>query len=555
MALLNRRSDRLAAPTEAMTSRPEPLGLSTSWADESADEADGVRSVLEQAEQLVARHPSSTAALARLAHAALAAGSESRARQAAKRVLADKDATEDPPSLVSAAQVLAVTGDMGLAEEALARLAGRSFPHLYSQFAVERGDFQTALARLDESDDAISESLRGWIFLQCGQFTDAIRTFRQVISRGFVSPDLYINLGYAYGAVGSIRKAIRATQSAVGLAPANRTASFNLAAFRAAAGDEEGALSALRPLSQYYPESLRISFAIADVHSKFQHHDIAERELRRASTSKAAWAAHPIERSELKANIAALQGIQGKRDPLGVRATILGCLESTGYRSLSLARMLAPMFKRVSEADALAVIHRELGRLHNAEDLSPVSARVAFLRLDFAQATNATEAWVASDPFDLQAGAMLTYLLLEVRNDPSAAAQVGRMMLRRYPMDAVLSNNTAYALVLLGECDEAQRLLAASDDNLLALATKALAEVRLGNIDEGLQLYETAALAAAKMPEYSDATQLIRYRAAQVARIFGRRPSHNESDLALELADDPRFHVLQASEVLTKFLR
>lgn len=551
MALLDRRANRLAAPTETMTARPEAIRRSPTLTAEVGEEASGVTAVLDQAEHLVTQHPTSAAAFARLAHAALAVGNEGRARRAARQVLAIDSATEDPPSLVAAAQVLTVTGDSEIAEQALARLGGRWFSHLYAQFAVERGDLETALGRLGEVADPVGESLRGWLYLQSGRFEEAIRTFRRVVALGFVSPELYVNLGYAYGAVGSLSKAVRATQSAVGLAPANRTASFNLAAFRAATEDEHGAVAALRKLAAYYPETLSVAFAIAETYSQFRHYDAAERELRRASTSQAGWAADPIERLELKANIAALQGLQGKLAPIAVRTTIFECLEGTGYQSLSLGRMLAPMFGRVSDRESLAGIYEKLSRLHPAEELLPLAARTAFLGLELEKATELAEAWMASDPFDVEAASMVTYLLIEVKGDAEAAARIGRTMLRRYPHAWLLANNTAYALVLLDQCKEAQKLLAGFEENSIAIATKALAEVRSGNIEQGLELYKTAATAAQEAG-YLDMADLIRYCSSKIANLVGYDNFYDAAALAPRLADDPHFHVLERSEALVR---
>src|SRR3546814_1340774 len=123
-----------------------------------------------------------------------------------------------------------------------------------------------ALARLSDApkNDAGARALEGWLLVQMQRYPEAIRAFRAALVHAPSSPDVLTNLGYAYGAVGGLRKEIQATRSAVALAPSDRTAGLNLAAFLMGARNYTDAISTLSRLRDFHPDDLRLEFAIAE---------------------------------------------------------------------------------------------------------------------------------------------------------------------------------------------------------------------------------------------------------------------------------------------------
>lgn len=538
--------ERFAGPTEAIPSRPEPL-RSIRWIDEAnSDETEAATAILDQATSLVERHPDSSAALARLAHAELAMARRTDAGRTARRALDLAVIQGDVSAIVAAALVLTAIGEAGSAEEALIGVGGRSFPALFARLAIERGDWNVALARLSDSTDAATLGLRGWVYLQLGRYAHAIKDLRLALLEGPPSPDLYINLGYAHGALGSLRKAISATRTAVSLSPANRTAAFNLVAFYSILGDKSAALHVLSGLQGHRPNELPVYLAVAEVYARFGDYVEAERELRKAKSERAAWAASPEDRAALKANLVAVECCLGKIAIDEGRRRIRRTLEDSEYRDLAIARIYAGWCKKTTDADDLESLLRELGRRHNSVNLTSFRVQLAFLRGDFDDALRGARVWAANDPFDAGAAATLTYLLVEVERAYDEAVREGQAALHRLPGNALLRNNVAYSLILGGRLSEARRIVSdprTQEGHDVLVATRGLLALKEGNIDEGLALYETAASQAVAHGD-ENLAGLIRYRLAIEAFRVGVKTPFDLDELREQLDDDPRFHVL-----------
>ncbi len=539
--MLRQEERRLAGPTEAMSAGPDRLVSATPLLEDPLDaDVDGVTAVVDQASVLVQRNPRSSAARARLAHAQLAAGRNDDARRTAREVLANKAAIDDAPSLVAAATVLASVGDVESAEGALALLGGRRFPHLFARLAADRNEWDTALARLDGFSDSPSRELRGWIEIQRHRYREAVQSYRAVIATSdSASPDLYVNLGYAYAALGSLRKAIRATKAALVMSPGSRTAGFNLAAFQIAAGDNVAALSALGDIRRHHPDELAPVLAIASALARAGELKEAERELRQAEQSTW-WGAGPVERATIKANLVAVRQARGQVTPADAYGRVRTILEKIDYNDLGIARLLLWWMYSTKQAGDAKKLLQELGRRFPAQLLGAFRTQEALLRLDFDRAINEARRWTNDEPFDTAAVTNLTYLLLEARDAFEEAVRIGRNALQRFPSEIVVRNNVAYGLVQLGRLDEALKTLAYPScvTDPVCMATLGLLRLRQGRIDEGLTLYQRAAETAGKSsPILAD---MIRQRAAVEADNFGRKV-----DLPVGIAQrngaDPRF--------------
>jgi Flp pilus assembly protein TadD len=457
-------------------------------------------------------------------------------------VLNSRSALDDPPSIVGAAIVLAAVGDSEAAEAALTLLGGRWFPHLFAQLAVERNELETALSRLAGLTDSASGGLRGWIELQRHHYREAVQAFRAVIAAGSSSPDVYVNLGYAYGALGSLPKAIRATRTAFGMAPASRTAGFNLASFYSAAGDMESALTVLDRLRHHHPDELAPLIASASIRARFGDLERAERELHLAERERAVWAADAIGRGTLKANLVAIRQARSRISTKEAFLKVRAIVEQLEYKDLGIARLLPFWMLSTRQApDAQEILH-ELSLRHPSNQLGAFRTHASFLRLDFEAAISEARRWTADEPFDPSAVIMLTYLLIETQDAPDEAARIGKAALQRMPSDKVIRNNLAYALVLLNQLEEATRVLGPlkNGNEPLCLATAGLIQIRLGRIDDGLAMYERAAVIAERA-NAADLADLIRQRGAIEAGLAGRVIAFDIHSIAAKHDTDPRF--------------
>ena len=118
------------------------------------------------------------------------------------------------------------------------------------------------------------------------------------------APGTLCNLGYAYAAAGSVRKAIRATTAAAALDPADRTAGLNLAALLLSQDRAPEAVAAIDRLTAYHPDDIDLESAAAAVLLASGDTAGALRRLRRLKGTRAARDAAPARRDELRLDIA-----------------------------------------------------------------------------------------------------------------------------------------------------------------------------------------------------------------------------------------------------------
>lgn len=539
----------LAGPTDTTTSQPAPLRLvqplipATDEDDSRSQEPgwrEAVLSALIVAREEADRHSQSATMAARHAQAAWNAGEVDEARRAASKALALDVEKGDMAAAVVATQILVALGDLSAAEEALRSiaLAGQAST-LFARLAAARGEFRTALARLNGAEDYVTLSLRGWLHLQLGDFEDAIRWFRRAMRSALPTPDLLTNLGYAYGAVGSLTKAIRATTAATQLAPADRTAGFNLVAFHLAAGACDRAIRELSRLRQFHPNDLDIDFAVAEALMRSDKLEAAARELRRAKSEKRAWAASSVMRAELRSNLAFVDFRLGLHSRENAIRILQKELEATNYVSLGIIHLLAALFVHRRQASEVVALYDAALKLHREDELYDVSTRVAILRGDAALATDTAKRWVEKQPFSSVAATVATYLLT-VQQSYDEAVRIGIPALRRYPRDIMLANNVAYALAMLKRPEQARRIIIPTPGSPAVTATMALIHLASGATERGMAGYETAEQLAFKEGDATLAV-LIRLHSVLALAWFGHRSKLPEIEIPVGVEDDPRF--------------
>lgn len=545
---------RLAAPTDTTTVAPDAVAptFDGTPADGAVDETerDYPPGFLVQAQGLAERNVESSAAHARLAHAQLLTGDRDGAIRSAKSSVALVLTDRDTPALVSAAGVLLALDSLDGAEEVLLQYADEpGVAALLSHVAAENGDFRTALARLRSLEDPVSRAMRGWLLLQLRDYQKAIHELRQSV-RDAPSPSAYTNLGYAYGALGLLAKAIAATRVATSLAPADRTASFNLVSFLVAAGEYDFAVSELARLREYHADDLKVTFAHAHVEWRRGHRDQALALLRRSRSTKAFWSGPEDERAELNGNIAFLEYQTGKRSAEDAAAALQKALIESQYRSRGLARLLCAMLNRTNQAKQLEALYEAMLRDRRADEIYDIEARLATLKCDYARALEVGRRWAAESPFDEDAAILVTYLLAEFAGKYAEAAKFGSDALERFPASVMLRNNTAYALVMAGRTREALRVLPRTTDNACVVATRALARLADGDVEGALQGYADAQRVADEAGD-SRLSAMIGLRLAFLRLDLAESP-RRDLDVSEELKDDPAFVLLSRAQLVPR---
>ena len=516
------------------------------------DEVQEATGALAQARSLADKHPGSVTALARLARCELDFEHRVSAMNAASAVVASHDAS-DAVALLVAAQVLAAVGDTRSAEEALSFvLASDSTGEgarcaalvMSADIAARHGHLDTAMAYLQQVGDNRHEAraLEGAILVRLGRYHDAIRVLRAALRDIPDTPQALCNLGFAYAAVGSVRKSTRAMKAAASLAPTDRTAVMNLAALLLSQDETAEALSVVDRLAGAHPEDVRLEFAAAEIVHASGDRCGALRRLQQLKASGRMRTAPPERRAELDLDILLLSG-QAKTSAAVFTHTVKA-LKSCDYRSETIARMLASAAQSTAMLPELEAAYAELSERHNRETLLAVEAQVAFLRFEFDRSLTAAIEWTRHEPFSMDAHISATYLLCMHAGDYEAAARIGQDGIRRGLRSPVLRCNVAFALAMSSDPDKAARVLPDGLDLEPARATAGLIEVVRGNADQGIQMYDNCAQATRRRGDHDLADLIESHRL--LAEIMAGRTITEErlARLAARSSTDPRFKVL-----------
>jgi tetratricopeptide (TPR) repeat protein len=401
----------------------------------------------------------------------------------------------DIPSVLVAVDALVALGHGDEADAALGSLPAEHVREvsLYAELAAQRGDFDVALARLAHATGGMARALRGWLFIRCGKFAEAVRELRAA-SAVTASPSTLINLGYAYAALGSRRKAVRTTEIATGLSSGSlgTLASLNLVAYFIAEGDFVAARSVLDRLEHRQPHNLRVNLARAYLLSREGDNLGSLRELRRARSSHAYWASAD-ERAEIAADVAYLEFRVGKRTRAEALKALHEQLVKTSHQSLGVANLMSLLTWKTSDAKSFEAVYQALRRVHAADEVLNLEAHLCMLRANYERAADLSAEWAQRCPFDEAAVVNAVYLLADGKNDFVRAAELGVGGLRRFPGSALLANDVAYAFAMAGDLQRARKYLPRQDCLPEVKATRGLISFLAGQQEEGLRQYDEAA--------------------------------------------------------------
>jgi tetratricopeptide (TPR) repeat protein len=529
------------AALRAITPLSEALGLSdsppttTSEGQPLAERADEElkalqQGIIAQAEQLAAQHPRSPTVWARLAQAHHNKDNTQKAIEAARRALSlalnrkTRQSIRRPSSTVVvdsaacyvAATVLAATGRAAEAEEALIQLP-LSGEHrvVAAALAAERGDYSTALDRLELTTGATAAALRGWLYLQVGRYDQALSELRRIVVSGHPTPAVLTNMAYAYAVLGSLRKAVRAAQQAVKLAPMSHTASFNLVGYLLTAGTAGPALAELDRLAKVLGgDDADIVLARAGVRLSDGQEQAALQTLRQG-LQRVQLRGSARARAEVRGNIALLEGRLGLRPHSKVIEDIRTQIQRADGRSVTLVIILADLLHTTTAHPEIEALSHHLEPHQTTEELLPLKVRLAHLSANFDNEAILARRWTESEPMDPKAA--LTAVCIHGLNsgDYSGAAEMGLQAIRRMPHDVLLRNNTAYMLALAGRGNDAQQVLGPiAEEDPAVIATRGLVLIASGDLFGGCALYRQAAIVAAGLTDKLQAQRLTSLMAA-----------------------------------------
>ena len=497
MTLVLPERDRLIGPLDLVPLPPRAFTDELTSVLFPFEEAEGtiVPSHVARARALAEAHVESPTAAARLAQAEQSVREDERAIAAAQRALTLIQNSPDVPATVAAIQVLFGCGRFADALDALGLLPeGPVRRMLGARLAAHQGDVDAAADFLDGLQGFDAFAMRGWVHLQRAEWPHAIHALRSALkTTDRPTPGVLVNLGYAYAAMGSLKKAVRVTKQAQLLHPDSRAIVFNLVAFHRACGDLDAAQKEIKELQKRHPHDVRIHFAEADVRLAARDIRGAQKVLRRARTSMLWASANAVERAELVANLAFVAWRAGDQSREATRDVVIGELEHIEYRSLEIASMLPALMTSTGDAERLAGLFASLEGANPGDPLDFLRVHLASLRWDFEEATRLAVEFALRDIFNATAAAQAIYLLADVREDYETAIEIGTSTIKRVPSSPALRNNLAYALALADRLDSARDVLPAdSGDSVYMCATAALIDVLSGRVHEGISGYRRA---------------------------------------------------------------
>jgi tetratricopeptide (TPR) repeat protein len=311
------------------------------------------------------------------------------------------------------------------------------------------------------------------------------------------TPESLTNLGLAQAAMGRLDRAIRETRHALALYPSQRErVVFNLATYLISNGDGEEAIRVVDRLNRSVPTA-ETAFVQARLHLGLREPEQSLRVLRRARTRL--WAQLDSQtQAELDANLAFVRGGLEGLDHREIARELHLTLERTDYASLRIASLLPSVLTKLSDLDWLREIVGRVREQHPADPLYELETHLAILERRFETATSTAIEWSQHAFLDPEPATLAVYLMCDIKQDYEGAVGLGISALRRMPAAAILAHNVGYALALSGRPADARRCLIGDQSQVPAIATRALIQLREGDVDSAVAGYREAFEAAAQ---------------------------------------------------------
>jgi tetratricopeptide (TPR) repeat protein len=529
---------------------------------------EGSRSVAQQAQMTAQAHPDSPTALARLAHAQLAAADGSSAELAALRSLdsslklyrSSPGASIDVPAIFAAAHALIVLDKPDVAQSRLA-----DFPPsppltlMRASLAADANQPQEALDLLQDFEFGDAASLRGYVYLRIEEPQRALAELRNAYRAVDASPNICANIATAFWKLGSRRKAIRFARQASRLAPGRKDVSLMMlnyliwsGEFEAAHREIDGILSrGAAEIPELLVMQAHIAFAQEDLHRALG--------LLRRGATVAKRSGEEVLAAEISGRIAALRRTMGRISTAQALQTIRDLMTGSPA-NIALIRIFADLSERASLAPELRRRYEEVASRTEASDLLPVEVKLAYLEGRYSDVASIASRWSKSEALNPVASGLDLLFGAYQSQDWQKAALVAQSLVRRFPNDSRLANDAAYLLVLAGKPQQAARVLEgvqACDvlPDYVLLATRGLVSIAKGDIQLGMSLYRSAAELAERGPDGAIYRALVTEYQGMVLHLLGscdlagdisiRAAALPPVELPENWEDVPEFGVLQ----------
>lgn len=370
---------------------------------------------------------------------------------------------------------------------------------------------------------------------RAGRLLGEVRRSLRMYPRNSVN---WINLALGYTVLGDINKAKRAVSTALQLSPNNRFVLRSSARFYIHAGDCERAHQILARSHSVRHDPWVLAAEIAVSSSANRRSRNIKYGLGVAkSDSISSWDA-----SELAGALATIEFWEGS----GKRAKVLF------DRSLRnpTENAVAQAFWAVRKSLNLPALN---ATLDTAENVWEARAWRFYQEARWRDAANAAWEWLRDQPFSSRPAALGTFILSVALDSYEEGAEMAEFALRCNPGDFTLLNNYAVSLAHLGRIPDAMRVYScirqdalSREDRAVWLATAGLIHFRLGNIEQGRNLYELALETARRVGDKNliSVAALFFAREEQRASAGALSPALSEAVRLAKKTTDPILSVL-----------
>lgn len=448
----------------------------------------------------------------RLAQSQYSLGDNEGAARSAKKAIdiasawvVDEPSLKDSPAVYAAAQILANAGFREMAIELLRSYPrGRVLNVALANLLLVAGELGEVSKLLEDADDGVAEAIRGYVYMEDGQYPKAIAALRSALRSNPDDADSAINLAIAYWRMGARKKALRGALRATRSSPGRADLSINYLQFLVDSHEYQRARGEVKWIkNQGVIDSTplvllqaRIAYSLGEVKE-------GDALLERSRTLARSEGLDQVDR-EITANQAVIAYVRGEIDRQEARRQLRLLLEKDNS-SWPILEMWSDLTHRVGEGpDLQKFADTFCGELTTA-NAHHLASRIAFIKCDFSAALEHSLKWVAEDRCNDSAASSTVLLLGQVTDDWQRAATMAKSLVPRAHLSRYVANNVAYALAMGGMPTDALRVIDRCPDlgtDYVLQATKGLAHLAAGEIDEGLREYRLAAdMADAESPD------------------------------------------------------
>ena len=309
-----------------------------------------------------------------------------------------------------------------------------------------------------------------------------VRKFRQEPRQSPRNPIKIVELAREYATLGSIRKALRAMDTAVALAPANRFVLRSATRLYVHAGEIDKAHFILRraPSLRSDPWLLAAEIAVASLRNQTSRHiNVGLKQI--ANTNY-----NPFDVSELASAIATLEMENAK---------------SRVARKLFGQALRRPTENSIAQAEwashSIASFDIDMHDFNVPRNFEALASDF-YQKGEWELAIDQGKSWILDQPFALSP-VIFTGTTASVIDDFDLSEKIYKFGLGANPDNTVLRNNLAYVLASNNLPEEAEKELFLIERSMLSVgekiittATEGLIKFRKGLHEEGRQLYRNA---------------------------------------------------------------